>query len=126
MAIFLEAADLTAWKADLSADLADQVIADVEASAIAAAKCILSPDFTEVDAVVAILRRAARRLVDSGSGALQSTSKQIGPFMDQTTFDTRTDSRAGVLTRDEKAQLRQLCGGRPRAFSIDLTPPVPA
>jgi|SRR5690625_47296 len=117
--------DLEAF-ADIERDKALEIIADVEAMAAMAAPCINDPEFREDETLVAaakaIVRQAALRRNEAGSGALS----QVGAGSFQQSVDTRTPTR-GLLWPSEIAQLRDLCGqfnkdGQDQAFTVSMIP----
>src|SRR5690625_2129367 len=95
--------------ADIERDKALEIIADVEAMAAMAASCINDPEFREDETLVAaakaIVRQAALRRNEAGSGALS----QVGAGSFQQSVDTRTPTR-GLLWPSAIAQLRDVCG----------------
>lgn len=71
-----------------------------------------------------ILVGAVIRWAESGSGALQSQTREAGPFTSAITVDTR--QRTGFnLWPTEIRQLQDICKtvGKPKAFAVDTVRP---
>lgn len=123
-AVELTTDDLRPFVQNLNEDKAAATIEDVIAAASApwVAPCIVNEEFRYPAQAKAILRAAALRSLDAGSGAV--TQMSAGPF--QGTIDNRSE-RKRVLWPSEIVDLQKLCGlsKSGRAFTIDTTPPRP-
>lgn len=133
MGQYIDITDLAPF-ADIEAAKATEMIADAEAQAFLAARCIvnlpIAPEGETVEdaalrvaklaGLKSILRGAILRWNEAGSGAFQTTSTQAGPFGQAQTYDTR-QVRKGMFWPSEIEQLQGLCasGEKGKAFSID-------
>lgn len=106
----LETDDLTLF-ATIDNDLAEQLVADAVALATLAAPCLAGEDLTDLQIAQAkaVLRTAALRWHESGSGGMQ----QVGPF--------QFASRKSLFWPSEIDLLQKICqtadsGG---AFAVD-------
>lgn len=115
---------------------ATEMIADAESMAILAAPCLpgltTAPEgetpedaalrLAKLAAVKAILRGAILRWEDAGSGALQTTQEQTGPFGVQTTVAPQ--ARKSMFWPSEIEQLQGICasGEKGKAYSLDTAP----
>lgn len=132
---FIIPADLVPF-ATIDAAKAAAMIADAESMAILAAPCLpgllTAPDdetpeaealrLAKLAAVKAILRGAILRWNDAGSGAVQTTQEQTGPFGVQQTIAPQV--RKSMFWPSEIEQLQGICssGEKGKAYAVDTAP----
>jgi hypothetical protein len=132
---FITPADLAPF-ATIDAAKAAAMIADAESMAILAAPCL--PGLTtppegetpeaevlrlaKLAAVKAILRGAILRWEDAGSGAVQTSQEQTGPFGVQQTIAPQ--ARKSMFWPSEIESLQGICasGEKGKAYSLDTAP----
>lgn len=135
MGKFIQPGDLDPFVV-ISAGKAAAMITDAESMATLTAPCLpglltVPPDDTpealalreaKLAAVKAILRGAILRWEDAGSGALQATQEQTGPFGVQTTVAPA--ARKSMFWPSEIEQLQGICasGEKGKAFAVDTAP----
>jgi hypothetical protein len=113
-----------------------EMIADAESMAVLAAPCL--PDLltapegetpadaakrlAKLGAVKAILRGAILRWDDAGSGAIQTTQEQTGPFGVQQTIAPQV--RKSMFWPSEVESLQGICssGEKGKAYAVDTAP----
>jgi len=124
MAALIAVSDLTPFIDNPDEVKLQAMIDDALATAIDKAPCIADPEFTKAAVAKAILRGALLRWAESGSGALQATTKAAGPYSETQTFDNR-QTRRTMFYPSEIEDLQALCAPvaeKRAAFSVDLTP----
>lgn len=123
--MYLTPADLAPF-ADIDEAKASAMIEDVEARAVQAAPCIMTPEFLADDARVAAVRSVVRQSVlrwnDAGTGVF--TQMGAGPY--QASSDNRQERKA-LLWPSEISDLLAICAEfngteDTAAFMVDMRP----
>lgn len=106
----LEPNDLQVFDPSITDEKAAEMIKDLEARAYRVAPCLReTADPQVLSEAKAVLRRAALRWNDQGSGALQQWANTDGPFSRSATIDTRNAGSINLFYPSEEAELSSLC-----------------